>query len=412
MHTEYLETHHLINLDKSNQEIFSGLCQEVGHKDKLEYYCKNHNKLCCSACISKIKENGKGEHHDCEICSIKEIKEEKKNKLNENLKNLEEYSKNIEGSIKELKNIFEKMNENKEEIKLKISNIFTKIRNAINEREEQLLKEVDIIYDNEYFKEDIIKKAEKIPNKIINLMKKGNKIINNGWDDDNSLFAKINDCIIIENNLKNIIEINKNIEEYNSKKINISFIPENEENIEIIKNIKKFGKINSFQFWISQEGHKFVCNHPIPCHTIFIIDKSGSMSRNDISPIIPSIYSNDDFKNRMGKLIENMDNYINKRIHDNNLNDVFSLITFSDEAKIIFNNNRINFGENFNFINECMKRIGKCKGETVFSLGFNEAEKILNNIDRRRYKPVIILFSDGEDQKMPQTIKIVKRVSK
>ena len=245
MHTEYLETHHLINLDKSNQEIFSGLCQEVGHKDKLEYYCKNHNKLCCSACISKIKENGKGEHHDCEICSIKEIKEEKKNKLNENLKNLEEYSKNIEGSIKELKNIFEKMNENKEEIKLKISNIFTKIRNAINEREEQLLKEVDIIYDNEYFKEDIIKKAEKIPNKIINLMKKGNKIINNGWDDDNSLFAKINDCIIIENNLKNIIEINKNID--NSKKINISFIPENEESIEIIKNIKKFGKINSFQ---------------------------------------------------------------------------------------------------------------------------------------------------------------------
>ena len=76
-------------------------------------------------------------------------------------------------------------------------------------------------------------------------MKKGNKIINNGWDDDNSLFAKINDCIIIENNLKNIIEINKNID--NSKKINISFIPENEENIEIIKNIKKFGKINSFQ---------------------------------------------------------------------------------------------------------------------------------------------------------------------
>jgi len=411
MHTEYLETHHLINLDKSNQEIFSGLCQEVGHKDKLEYFCKNHNKLCCSACISKIKENGKGEHHDCEICSIKEIKEEKKNKLNENLKNLEEYSKNIEGSIKELKNIFEKMNENKEEIKLKISNIFTKIRNAINEREEQLLKEVDIIYDNEYFKEDIIKKAEKIPNKIINLMKKGNKIINNGWDDDNSLFAKINDCIIIENNLKNIIEINKNIEEYNSKKINISFIPENEENIEIIKNIKKFGKINSFQFWISQEGHKFVCNHPIPCHTIFIIDKSGSMSRNDISPIIPSIYSNDDFKNRMGKLIENMDNYINKRIHDNNLNDVFSLITFSDEAKIIFNNIKMKFGENFNFINECMKKIGKCKGETEFSLGFIEAEKILNEIDRKKYKPVIILFSDGEDQKMIKTIEIVKRVS-
>ena len=168
---------------------------------------------------------------------------------------------------------------------------------------------------------------------------------------------------------------------------------------------------NNDRFWVSQEGHIFRCNHPIPIHTIFIIDKSGSMSRSDISPKIPSISSNADFKNRMGKLIENMYNYINKRVNDNNLNDVFSLITFSDEAKIIFNNNRINFGENFNFINECIKRIGKCKGETYFSLGFNEAENILNNIDRRRYKPVIILFSDGEDQKMTETIKIVKRVS-
>ena len=135
------------------------------------------------------------------------------------------------------------------------------------------------------------------------------------------------------------------------------------------------------------------------------------MSRNDISPIIPSISSNADFKNRMGKLIENMDSYINKRIHDNNLNDVFSLITFSDEAKIIFNNIKMKFGENFNFINECMKKIGKCTGETEFSLGFIKAEKILNEIDRKKYKPVIILFSDGEDQKMIKTIEIVKRVS-
>ena len=168
---------------------------------------------------------------------------------------------------------------------------------------------------------------------------------------------------------------------------------------------------NNDKFWVSQEGHKFVCNHPIPIHTIFIIDKSGSMRIKDIFPIIPTIYSNDDFNNRMGKLIENMDSYINKRISDNNLNDVFSLITFSDEAKIIFNNIKMNFGEDFNFINECMNKIGKCIGETDFSLGFIEVEKLLNQMDRKKYKPVIILFSDGEDQKMTQTIEIVKRVS-
>ena len=118
-HNDYLETHRLINLDKNNQKIFTGLCQELNHKIQLEFYCKNHNKLCCAACLSKIKGNSFGQHFDCDVCSIKEIKEEKKNKLNENIRYLEESSKNIEESIKKLKGIYEKINENKEEIKLK-----------------------------------------------------------------------------------------------------------------------------------------------------------------------------------------------------------------------------------------------------------------------------------------------------
>ena len=44
-HIEYLETHYINNIDKNNQEIFSGLCQEQNHKNNLEYYCKNHNKF-------------------------------------------------------------------------------------------------------------------------------------------------------------------------------------------------------------------------------------------------------------------------------------------------------------------------------------------------------------------------------
>ena len=155
MHIENLETHHIVNLDKNNQEIFTGFCKELNHRNEWIFYCKNHNKLCCAACLCKIKENGNGEHHDCDVCPIKEIKEEKKNKLNENIKYLEESSKNIEESIKKLKEIYEKTNETKEEIKLKISNIFTKIRTMINEREDQLLNELDNIFDNSYFKEDL-----------------------------------------------------------------------------------------------------------------------------------------------------------------------------------------------------------------------------------------------------------------
>ena len=60
---------------------------------------------------------------------------------------MEESEKNIEESINKLKNIFEKMNESKEDMKNKIAKIFTKLRNLINESEEQLLSELDIIYE-------------------------------------------------------------------------------------------------------------------------------------------------------------------------------------------------------------------------------------------------------------------------
>ena len=72
------------------------------------------------------------------------------------MKYLEDLSKTIKDSIIELKNIFEKMNENKEEVKLSIQKIFTSIRNKINDREDQLLLEVEKKFDNLYFSEDLI----------------------------------------------------------------------------------------------------------------------------------------------------------------------------------------------------------------------------------------------------------------
>ena len=39
--------------------------------------------------------------------------------------------------------MFEKINQNRENVKFKIQKIFTKIRNIINEREDELLSEVD-----------------------------------------------------------------------------------------------------------------------------------------------------------------------------------------------------------------------------------------------------------------------------
>ena len=86
-------------------------------------------------------------------------------------------------NIKELKDIFEKIEKSKEDLKIKVLNIFTKIRTTLNERETQLLLEIDNLYKEKYFGEDIIKKAEKLPKQIKVSIEKG-KIIDKEWDND------------------------------------------------------------------------------------------------------------------------------------------------------------------------------------------------------------------------------------
>ena len=84
-HSELFQGHHQYKLDKDSKFIFTGFCKEINHLDKLEYFCKSHNVLCCASCIAKIKKNGKGQHTDCDVCVLNDIKEEKKNKLKENI---------------------------------------------------------------------------------------------------------------------------------------------------------------------------------------------------------------------------------------------------------------------------------------------------------------------------------------
>ena len=113
-----MEDHKTINLNQKN-EIFINKCKEENHNCKLEFFCKEHNSLCCVACTSKIKEEGiYGQHHDCNVCFIKDIKEEKRNKLKENMNTLEELNKQIEKIIEELKRMFEEINKNKEDLKI------------------------------------------------------------------------------------------------------------------------------------------------------------------------------------------------------------------------------------------------------------------------------------------------------
>ena len=185
-HSELLENHHNYKLDKNKEEIFTGKCNELNHRIELEYFCRTHNKLCCAACLSKIKDKKNGQHHDCNVCSIEEITEEKKNKFKENIKYLEDISNKIKNSINELKKLFQQINESKEELKLKIANIFTKLRNAINEREDEIILEVDNIFDKKFMNESIIKHSEKLPSQIKLSLENG-KLLDKEWDDNIAL---------------------------------------------------------------------------------------------------------------------------------------------------------------------------------------------------------------------------------
>ena len=240
-HSKLLKNHEIFLLGKNKKEIFTGFCREKNHQKELEFFCKNHNQLCCAVCISKTKKNEIGKHCDCEIIYIDEIKEEKIKGYKENIQNLEKISENMNKSIEEIKLILENIDKNKEELKLKIQKIFTKIRNDLNNREDQLLLEVDKIYAGININNEIIKKCEKLPNKIKILLEKDNLNIE---DKENKLNYIINHCINIENSIKEINMINESINKYkNMFTIKYNFYPIKEEDIKFLEDIKTFGKI-------------------------------------------------------------------------------------------------------------------------------------------------------------------------
>ena len=246
-HSQLYPDHIVTNSDKDITDVFTGFCKEKNHFNKLKYFCKTHNQLCCSACITKIKGEGDGQHTDCDVCIIEDIKQEKKNKLKENIKYLEDLSLNFNQSINKLKQIYENINKNKEEIKLEIMKVFTKIRNEVNNREDQIINELDKLFDNIYFDESLIKKSDKITNQIkLNLEE--SKSIDNDWEDNNKHLNLIYNCINIENNIKYITEINSSVNKYNTEDIKLEFYSEDELLLNEIKNFGTIKKLNDENF--------------------------------------------------------------------------------------------------------------------------------------------------------------------
>ena len=143
-----------------------------------------------------------------------------------------------------MKELFININKNKEELKVKIQNIFTKIRSAINEREEKLLLEVDNEYSKYFINEEFINKNGKLPQKVKSVIEKGKNIYKEKNDNNIKLNSLINDCVNVENNVKEINKINELIEKYNdNKKFQILFFPDNNGINNFIETLKSFGEI-------------------------------------------------------------------------------------------------------------------------------------------------------------------------
>ena len=253
IHQKLCYNHTPYNLKENINEIFTGICKEKNHLNELIYFCKTHNELCCAACISKIKGKGNGQHSDCDICFVDDVKDTKKNKLKDNIKKLEELSNSLKQTIVDLKNILEKNEKDKEELKSYIQNVFTKLRNALNDREDELLLEVDNNFDKGFSSKNFVKEGENLPKRINRLLEKG-KLIEKEWKDEN-LKIMINDCINIEKNIENINKINEDIKNYNSKNFNFKFLPKEDKEInEFINTIKKFGYLANINInWISSD---------------------------------------------------------------------------------------------------------------------------------------------------------------
>ena len=62
LHSELFQNynHNIYNLDQNIKEIFTGFCNEDNHLEKLNFYCKNHNILCCASCLCQIE----GKYYD------------------------------------------------------------------------------------------------------------------------------------------------------------------------------------------------------------------------------------------------------------------------------------------------------------------------------------------------------------
>ena len=304
-HKGLFNNHHLIDVTEGQEDIFIGRCKEENHNNKsLEYFCKSHNILCCSKCIET---NNK--HNSCDTCKIEDIKETKKENLEKNMKLLHDISINIKESINKAQKYHSAMEEQKEALKSQIMKMITNIRNKLNEREDELLSQIDSIYLNICPSEKAIKEYEKIPKKIKELLDKRDSL-NKKLEDSFLLNYYIYDCINIEKESSKINEVYNSINKYNiNEEKKIYFFPEENDINKIYDEIKSFGKIYQ---QIEEKKDLFLREIDKEIYELKKAKEKSENKNNELENIINDLKSQiNNEKNKSNKIREEL---INSRI--------------------------------------------------------------------------------------------------
>ena len=244
-HNNLINRNHNQIFNKENNEI----CLEKNHQEKLEYFCRTHNKLCCRACVTKIKGLGNGQHSECDICFVKDITDERKNILEQNIIYLKNNRTSFDSLINKLKQAYKEISDKKEKLKIRIQKFFTKIRNEINKREDQLLLIVEQVYENYFFNKNFSKDIDKIENKLNLSINKGMLVSNEYNNDEINFISLINDCILIEDCIKDINYLKENYEKYEKNETLAIDLKLKEEEINFLNNIKNLGNIYTNNFF-------------------------------------------------------------------------------------------------------------------------------------------------------------------
>ena len=336
---------------------------------------------------------------------LMKLKKKKKNKLKENMKTLEDLSLNLKETINELKIIFEKIENNKEELKIKIQKIFTKIRNQINDREDELLLDVDKKFKELYFNDDILKESEKLPDIIQASLERG-KLINS--NKDMILNSIINGCINIEKNINEINTINSSIQKFKSIQNKIEFIQNETETKFLLERINHFGEvydnplsqiINKDDFkkineWIGGE-HKFIIKYSAKkdgCNTDIFHEKCDcigeciiicKINEGDIigGYISTNIMKKDEFLYDDKAFLFNLSQNIIKKNKKNfnkaikNFNDSSKFIKFGSDCNV--------FLLSGNCLNDKNSMVDTCSCQTNFSC---ENSNLLNKGSSQYFK--------------------------